>query len=270
MKVLKPFPKITNLKMPFFFPHLTIAHLYGNDRHEFDRLMFCGTPDNLETFWSEVEARADPRLIDHPMAKRVNWKRKAVPIFLHGDDVPVVRVGKPGTASLSNCSWQPLLTRGRSLYIKRLIFGIFRQNLALGTEARYWHMIAWSLTSLRPNNCVRSFSPSLVLAAPAAFPKPSAVKIKFGFVVIDSKVVGDFAASCVSPCSWKLCRHFCPDKDNCPPHKYLVNPSKSSNRNPGKAHAARLEALGIAAPPTKPWSEWREMSELRKKNKNDQ
>ena len=82
------------------------------------------------------------------MVKRVSWKRKAVPIFLHGDDVLVVRVGKLGIASLSNCSWQPLLTRGRSLYIKRLIFGIFRQNLALGTEARYWHMITWSLMSL--------------------------------------------------------------------------------------------------------------------------
>ena len=89
MKVLKPDPKITSLKMPFFFPHLMVAHLYGHDRQQFDELMFGGTPDNLETFWSEVEARADPRLIDHPMARREGWKRKSVPISLHGDDIPV-------------------------------------------------------------------------------------------------------------------------------------------------------------------------------------
>ena len=81
----------------------------------------------------------------HPMKRRPGWKKWGVPILLHGDDVPVVKVGKPGTASLHNCSWQPLFAYGRSLYIKRLIAAMFRTVMTDKTEGQLWHFIVWSL-----------------------------------------------------------------------------------------------------------------------------
>ena len=79
------------------------------------------------------------------MKRRPGWKKWGVPILLHGDDVPVVKVGKPGTASLHNCSWQPLFAYGRSLYIKRLIAAVFRIVMTDKTEGQLWHLIVWSL-----------------------------------------------------------------------------------------------------------------------------
>lgn len=145
VKVLKPFPRISQEPMPFYFPHLVIAHMFSTDRQQFDEFMLRGNPNELEKFWSEIEARKDPRLDDHPMKRRPEWKYKAVPILIHGDDVPVVKVGKPGTASLHNSSWQPLFARGRSLFLKRLIFAMFNSNCVDETQPRMWHLIAWSL-----------------------------------------------------------------------------------------------------------------------------
>ena len=59
------------------------------------------------------------------------------------------------------------------------------------------------------------------------------------------------------------CRQHCPDHAKCPSHKYLVNPTRSTNHNPGKAHVERLEARGIAPPPTKPWDEWQQIAQKR-------
>ena len=119
--------------------------MYQNSRAEFESFMFDSQPHRLEEFWTEVQHRKDPRIENHPMTKRPNWKRFAVPLLLHGDDVPVVKVGKPGTVKLHNCSWQPLLSCGRTLYIKRLIVAIFKSSMTPNTETQVWHLIVWSL-----------------------------------------------------------------------------------------------------------------------------
>ena len=145
VKVLKPFPKLGLANIPFYFPHIVIADMYENDVQEFSDFMFGGKANRLEDFWAEVQAREDPRIASHPMCRRADWKKFAVPVMLHGDDVPVTKVGKAGSVSLHNCSWQPLFAEGRSLYIKRLITQILRVSMTDATEGQIWHKISWSL-----------------------------------------------------------------------------------------------------------------------------
>ena len=53
VKVMKPFPRLGISNIPFYFPHIVVAHLYQNDRQEFDDFMFGGKPNCLEEFWIE-------------------------------------------------------------------------------------------------------------------------------------------------------------------------------------------------------------------------
>ena len=43
--------------------------------------------ENLEKFWNAVEKSCDPKLSHHPMTLEKDWKRKNVPLFVHGDGV---------------------------------------------------------------------------------------------------------------------------------------------------------------------------------------
>ena len=75
-----------------------------NDQH-------CGKI--LHEFWSEVEKRGDPKLADHERTNRAMWKYTFVPMALHGDAVPVVRVGKPGVKSFDAYSISSLMAVGQ-------------------------------------------------------------------------------------------------------------------------------------------------------------
>eukprot|EP00959_Pyramimonas_sp_CCMP1952_P409469 8581540-Pyramimonas_sp.AAC.1 len=107
---------IRSVDMPFLLPHLMFSHFYNADKSEFCN-KYLGLPpdgkshsDKLEEFWRCVIERKDPRIMNHPMARVPNWQRWAIPICLHGDAVPVVRVGKPGSKSLDCISFQSLVT----------------------------------------------------------------------------------------------------------------------------------------------------------------
>jgi len=104
-----------------------------------------------EPFWEGVVRRGDPRLDGHSMCGRPDWKKFAIPYAIHGDAVPVTRVGKAGTASCDVVSSQSLLQYGSSLDVKNVIFAIFLENVAtvpehgVSTMDRVWKIIHWSL-----------------------------------------------------------------------------------------------------------------------------
>ena len=51
-----------------------------------------------------------------------------MPISIHGDAIPVVRVGKPGSESLECISIQSLLAFGATLEINFLLYAMFESN----------------------------------------------------------------------------------------------------------------------------------------------
>ena len=136
----------------FLLPHLVFAHMYHNDRATFN-YRFLG-PDGdskrVKEFWSEVVRRKDPRIARHDMCKRRGWDLFAIPVALHGDAVPVTRVGRAGAKSLECFSWNSLLAFGPTLSIKLLIASIFEPTKikANGGVAEtmdvFWKIQAWS------------------------------------------------------------------------------------------------------------------------------
>ena len=124
------------VRMPFLLPHVIFSYYFNFCRNLFNQLFLGpeGGADKLEAFWNAMEQNDDPRLRDHPMKSRANWKKKAVPIVVHGDAVPVISVGRSGTKSLDNLAWHSLLAHGSSVFMKLLVYAIFVDNVIKGTE----------------------------------------------------------------------------------------------------------------------------------------
>ena len=98
-----------------------------------------------------VEARGDPKLLQHPMTSRRHWKRTHVPLSLHGDAVPVTKVGKAGTKSMDVYSTSGLLGVGTTRALKLYTFGLFTSTEVKenrDTMANIWATLLWSLNAL--------------------------------------------------------------------------------------------------------------------------
>ena len=91
-------------------------------------------PQSRESFWSELVKRGDPRLSDHPILLRANWKQLAIPFSVHGDQVPVVKIGKAGSKSFMVISTMSQWAVGSTLWVKQYNFGYFDENLLYKEE----------------------------------------------------------------------------------------------------------------------------------------
>ena len=138
-------------------PHEVFAHWYSKDRAAFNDIFMGGKigedPATVEGFWREVIRRRDPRIKNHEMANREDWLRRAIPISLHGDAVPVIRPGKAGSKSLDVFSFMGILGGGPALFVKTMIWCIFENCKATGegnfdTMKVFWQIMVWSLSCM--------------------------------------------------------------------------------------------------------------------------
>ena len=163
MQVTKPRASelaVREVDVPFMLPHLVFSYLYKNDKPKFEkkflglRTIGSSFSDKLQDFWQGVVARRDPRIMNHPMCARQSWQRWAIPLAIHGDAVPVIRVGEPGNQSLDCISLNSLLSKGPTLAMKMLIFSVFEDNKVptagdkKGTMDEVWEKNMWSLDAL--------------------------------------------------------------------------------------------------------------------------
>ena len=82
------------------------------------------------------------------MAEFPDWRSTCIPISFHGDAVPVISVGKPGTKSLDTYSMQGLLASGPTLHVKHLVFSVFEKNKTKELMDQIMKIIAWSFFSI--------------------------------------------------------------------------------------------------------------------------
>lgn len=77
-------------------PHSIFSILYHTNPLEFGRRFYGGKVDQLKAFWRSQTSH--PSYINHPMHTEPNLsvEQKGCPLFLHGDDVAVIGMGKIG------------------------------------------------------------------------------------------------------------------------------------------------------------------------------
>ena len=87
------------------------------------------------------------RLENHPMRGDANWMTNMLAISLHGDGVPVLRVGKACSQTYETYSMQSIFASGPTLEIKIFLVGIFGATIAEDTMLEIWRVLCWSFFS---------------------------------------------------------------------------------------------------------------------------
>lgn len=113
-------------------------------------------PDSssIQKFWSAFQHH--PMMAGHPIKEKPNWHSTTVPIGLHGDEVPVMGVGKIWCRSVLAFSWFSLLASAAGQGFERtniLIWGVFEKfclpdghdgENSFGTMQIFWKLMQWS------------------------------------------------------------------------------------------------------------------------------
>ena len=133
-------------------PHETFAAIYANYGPAFNTYVL-GAPGRMKAFWDSVELH--PALEGHWVKKQPGWKTKYVPVAAHGDEVPVVGVGKVWSKCFLTFQWASLLAVGMGLSTRDTLFwiwGVFDKMIAsgnAGTVERFLEILNWSWEVLK-------------------------------------------------------------------------------------------------------------------------
>ena len=155
-------PEPTKIPMPYtdgwqdtfiLLPHEWFAAM-AEDEYNWRRTI-CPNEDRLSDFWDSWENH--PGMVRHPMKGISNWKTKFLPISLHGDEVPVMGVGKIWCRSVLAFTWMSMLANGLGSQMSDIVFyiwGIFSKFVApasantLGSMETLWRVLRWSFQSM--------------------------------------------------------------------------------------------------------------------------
>lgn len=141
-------PVTMKVPMKFVLPHEMFAFIFTWFRPVFNSLFLgsdTGDDAVLKSWWMGVSERRDPRIQHHPMLRKPGWEKKGVPIAIHGDGVPCIRVGRAGTKSLDAYSWHGLMGSQSTLFVKHYIISVFTASMTEKTMDQVWMVISWSL-----------------------------------------------------------------------------------------------------------------------------
>ena len=152
-----PMPK--EISMPYTtgaaFAHICLPHEYFAAMFE-DKQQWhdCILPDPeaVARFWENFQHH--PCMDKHPVKQRKDWKRTVLPLSLHGDEVPVIGVGKIWCRSVLSFSWCSLVANALGATGDNIMFyiwGIFEKYAQSGTDGTmqsFWTIMAWSFQTL--------------------------------------------------------------------------------------------------------------------------
>ncbi|CAE7743230.1 unnamed protein product, partial [Symbiodinium necroappetens] len=93
-------------------PHVLFSSIYASYRATWEKSI-CPNLDALERFWNVMVESKNPN-ITPAMTRKKNWKRRLIPLALHGDGVPITGLGKSWVQTVTNFAWYSLLTMSTS------------------------------------------------------------------------------------------------------------------------------------------------------------
>jgi len=155
-------PALVRLEIPFstgnelttmLLPHEYFAAAYANTTLWNASIL----PDSskLESFWQTMALH--PMMLGHPWHERPDGRQKCLPLAFHGDEVPVMGVGKIWSRAALVFSWFSILAQGlgnNSAEVMFYTWGIFEKFVAKmegsspGTMETFWLVMKWSFTCI--------------------------------------------------------------------------------------------------------------------------
>lgn len=93
-------------------PHLHFHCMYKNYRETFFKHFLPQPPHSLESFWQKFSKHVSMK--GHPALQRSDSFKKALPLKVHGDAMPVTGIGKVWSKGMLVMSWSGLLNNASS------------------------------------------------------------------------------------------------------------------------------------------------------------
>ena len=132
--------QLADTEAAIFLPHVLFSTLAKEYPEKFSA-MFC--IEDLEKFWEASLKTGDDRLKGHPVTSRPDWKKKVVPLFVHGDGVEFQT-----RDSLMVWSFGSLLSLFGSLD-SHLLMAVFPKSCTSeDTWLPFWKWFVWSFKAL--------------------------------------------------------------------------------------------------------------------------
>ena len=127
-------------------PHVMFANIFHYYKDAWSTRV-CDSLNRLASFWDAMAGT--PLLADHPVTRIDGYSRRAVPISLHHDGVPVVGCGKAWGKTATIYSWASMLGRGATQQCNFLTWFCYdacmSKSFNLDTQNSFWKVLTWSL-----------------------------------------------------------------------------------------------------------------------------
>ena len=140
-----PFKNATELQS-IMLPHEVFAALYHHFPGFWKKCFLPGGEKTLEAYWASMAQH--PLMRDRTFASKANYRKKLIPLGVHGDAVPTVGLGKIWCKMTQVYSWHGLLSRGGTKASLFLIWGSFEVVLTADTLKTFFQILQWSFTAL--------------------------------------------------------------------------------------------------------------------------
>ena len=153
---IKLLGKVQTVQLKIIYPHEIFSILFHYYPGEFAKRFYGDSVQQIAAFWDSQ--RDHPSYATHPMHTRSEpdfipqpFREKGVPLFLHGDDVASVGVGKIWSKAAGCLSFGGLLAARECAFNVHLIIWLLFNNIlctaddAAKTMQVLWQHFTWSL-----------------------------------------------------------------------------------------------------------------------------
>lgn len=103
----------------------------------------------IQKFWQKFQHH--PCMFQHPVLSRSDFKTSCIPLQLHGDEVPVVGVGKIWSRSASSFSWSSILAQAAGMSTvstMQYLWAVFEKFATPDGMSDFWSIVAWSFNAI--------------------------------------------------------------------------------------------------------------------------
>lgn len=134
-------------------PHEQFAAMFENGA-SFNATILPST-DVLTKFWQAFDGH--PAMSNHPVKDKKNYTTHGIPLSFHGDEVPVVGVGKIWSRSCLAFSWCSMVAKACGFAMDDIFFYIWAvfdkfcidsTSTVLGTMDTFFSILKWSFQAL--------------------------------------------------------------------------------------------------------------------------
>ena len=141
---------LETVDMSMLYPHVLFAKLYNCYPLEFSKRFYGNAIGSIREFW---DAQSDhPSYNVHPMRHHeFNHREKGVPLFMHGDDVGAIGIGKVWSKAVNCLSFGGMLGAiGGAFDTHLIIWLLFEHILSKAADGprtmqTLWRHLVWSL-----------------------------------------------------------------------------------------------------------------------------